>query len=498
MTNEDFESLVAKLEEKARDNPSSYQFRVLVLALLGNVYLGAIVILLMLVLLGAFAAITLLKALAVKLIIIVGCFLVAIVRALWVTLAPPEGTEITARQAPALFEMINGLRNELGAPKFHHVLVTDEFNAGVMQVPRLGILGWDKNYLLIGLPLMKSLSVAQFKAVLAHEFGHLAKGHGRMSNWLYRQRLRWARLLHALEAQGKGAFLFKPFLKWYGPYFNAYSFPLARANEYEADATAVRLTSAKTAAEALTGVSVVACYLSQRFWPQIHKHADHVPQPNFAPYSSMGGQFTSEINQELAAPWLEQSLAKKTTCADTHPSLSDRLQSIGEGACLSLPKTDESADHLLGSALSLVTDALDGQWKARILPSWKQRHTEVQKEKSRLEELDAQFKEGKELSVKEALERARLTESVGNNPDGALEQFRKVYERASDEAIACYSLGVRLLMRDDEEGFGLIQRTMELDKQAKQPCCELLRNYCWDKGRKEEAEQWHQRMLEAA
>src|SRR5947208_2584067 len=83
--------------------------------------------------------------------------------------------------------------------------------------------------LLLGLPLMKSLTPAQFEAVLAHEFGHLAGGHGRVSNWIYRLRLSWARLLSALEGRKAGSWLFLPFFNWYAPYFSAYSFPLARA-----------------------------------------------------------------------------------------------------------------------------------------------------------------------------------------------------------------------------------------------------------------------------
>lgn len=110
------------------------------------------------------------------------------------------------------------------------MLLSDDFNAAVTQVPRLGIFGWPRNYLLLGLPLMKVLSREQFKAVLAHEYGHLAGGHARLSNWIYRQRQRWGKLLNALsEYQGYGSFLFLPFLRWYTPYFNAFSFPLARA-----------------------------------------------------------------------------------------------------------------------------------------------------------------------------------------------------------------------------------------------------------------------------
>ncbi len=75
--------------------------------------------------------------------------------------------------------MLDGLRSRLRHPRIHRVLLTPDFNAGVMQVPRLGLLGWYRSYLFIGLPLMKSLTVEQFQAVLAHELGHLSGGHAR-------------------------------------------------------------------------------------------------------------------------------------------------------------------------------------------------------------------------------------------------------------------------------------------------------------------------------
>lgn len=246
---------------------------------------------------GLFASITVLKAIAAKLIVVVGLFLWMILRALWVRIDPPEGTEVEARQAPELFTMIDALRRQLGAPRFHHVLVTEGFNAGVVQSPRLGILGWHRNYLLIGLPLMKSLSVEQFKAVLAHEFGHLAKGHGRVSNWFYRQRLRWSRLMAVLEAnESQGRFLFRPFLKRFAPYFNAFSFPLARANEYEADATSVRLTAAARRGSS-PDQRERRRKVAERYWPDVHKQADDQPKPGFAPYLSMGHYVATELDE---------------------------------------------------------------------------------------------------------------------------------------------------------------------------------------------------------
>jgi Zn-dependent protease with chaperone function len=499
MTNEQFETLVHALEAKARSDPGAYKGRVVLLALLGNAYLGAIVALLGLLFALLLASILWLKALGVKLALVVGAFLWLIGRALWLKLEPPQGTEVTAREAPALFAVIEELRAKLRAPRFRHVLVTDEFNAGVVQAPRLGIFGWPRNYLLVGLPMMKALTPEQFKAVLAHEFGHLARGHGRLSNWIYCQRLRWGRLMEVLEAaESRGSILFRPFLRWYAPYFNAYSFPLARANEYEADATSARLTSAQSAAEALTGTNVVASFLEQRFWPELHKQANELPQPAFLPYTGMGGRVAREVDEASSRGWLEQALERPTTLADTHPALKQRLAAIGQAPRLALPREGEAADRLLGAALPAITETFDRRWHDNVLPHWEARYQKAEEGRRTLAELEAKHASGAELSLQEAYDRATLTDLLKGDADGALEQFRALHARAPEDATACFALGVRQIGRDDAQGVPLLEQAMRLDERGIVKCSELLRDYHWRNGRKDEAHAWHQRMLERA
>ena len=92
------------------------------------------------------------------------------------------------------------------------------------------MFGWLNNYLVLGLPLLRALSPAEFRAVLAHEFGHLSGKHGRFSGWIYRVRQTWIQILVSVhQERSYASFLFEPFLEWYAPYLNAYSFVLARA-----------------------------------------------------------------------------------------------------------------------------------------------------------------------------------------------------------------------------------------------------------------------------
>ncbi len=499
VTDAEFEALVTRFEGQARRNPANYKARVLLFALLGNAYLAAMLVLIAALLFAAIASVAVLKVFGLKLAFVVGVFLWMILKSLKVNIPPPQGMEVTKRDAPQFFAMIETLGRSLGAPRFHHVLMTDDFNAGVVQVPRLGAFGWYRNYLLIGLPLVKALSSEQFKSVLAHEFGHLAKGHGRLSNWIYRQRLRWSRLMATLDqVESRGSFLFKPFLRWYAPYFNAYSFPLARANEYEADAIAARLTSPHALAQALTAVNVIGSYLGERYWPQIHRQADEIPQPAFMPYAAMSERVAGEIDPASTRPWLDRALARKTTLADTHPSLADRLAALGQQAGLAPPAAGTAADRLLGEALERITQAFDRRWHENILPAWQKRHGEIQEGRRRLAELGRKLDSGAELTLPEAYERATLTESAGGDVDAAIEQFRALNARAPDDPVALFSLGARLLGRDDATGRALVERAMQGDEDFIVPGCESLRDYCWRTGSEEEAREWHRRLLERA
>jgi Zn-dependent protease with chaperone function len=375
-----FEALIARMEALAVGHPAAYRRRVLALALLGYVV----------------AAVPLLL----------------IVRSLRIRIEPPAGERLTRATSPELFRMIDKLRRRLRTPRLHNVLLTPDFNAGVMQVPRLGLFGWHRSYLFIGLPLMKSLTAEQFQAVLAHELGHLARGHARAGNWIYRLRLIWQPLEGAFAVNPQwGTKAIRAFFRWYIPRFSATSFPLARANEYEADAAAARLTSARSAAQALTAVSIVGSYLSERYWPQIHSAARELPQPAFAPYSEFMATAIQAVPPEELRTWQVAALAARTSYHDTHPSLTDRLQAMGARAEFAPPLAGNSAERLLGAERERLERTFDAQWRERVAESWRQVHEKHQ----RLIEQAAQS----QAQVPQESARANTGATAGANTGGA-------------------------------------------------------------------------------
>ncbi|MBE9042426.1 M48 family metalloprotease, partial [Oscillatoriales cyanobacterium LEGE 11467] len=329
-----FDILVAKLEGFSKQKPGQYRLRVALFAALGYAYIFFVLVGLLAIIGLILSAIFFSKRIngsVIKLLIILLIPAWAIVRSLWVTFPPPQGIRLSRRQVPELFALVDELTAKLQAPRFHNILLNREFNAGVVQIPRLGILGWQQNYLLLGLPLMQALSLEQLKAVLAHELGHLSGNHSRFSAWIYRVRKTWLQIyerLHQSDRPGT-SILFDRFLNWYWPSFDAYSFTLARMNEYEADRCAAQLAGARNTAEALMNVEIKARFLESSFWSDIHKQIEHQADPPEDVYSSMLGVLHRPVAEDKSDRWLKEALGEKTNNEDTHPCLSDRLKSLG-------------------------------------------------------------------------------------------------------------------------------------------------------------------------
>ena len=488
-----FEALITRMEALAVRNPAAYRWRVFGLAVLGYGYLLLTVLVLLALCVFLLASIVYLQAIAVKLLFLVGGPLLLVLRSMWVKLEPPAGVRLTSQMVPELFRMLDDLRRRLRTPRIHHVLLTPDFNAGVMQVPRLGLLGWHRSYLFIGLPLMKSLTVEQFQTVLAHELGHLSGGHARAGNWIYRLRLIWQRLEAAFAPTSHwGSAPLRAFFKWYIPRFSATSFPLARANEYEADAAALNLTSARSAAQALTAVSIVGSYLSEKYWPKIHLAARELPQPAFAPYSEFMATAIQDVPAHELRGWQETALATKTSYDDTHPCLADRLEAMGATAEFAPPLTGDSAERLLGAERARLESAFDAQWRERVAESWKQVHENTRANRRRLSELRSQAAQTG-LDEHKALELADLEEDVGEGPVASLRMRRALVAKYPESLPARFTLARQLLRAGDSDGVAPMEALIEKEPNAFLAGAELLRDYYWRRNEKELATQWQQR-----
>ena len=500
MKEEKLVTLIKSLEVYARKHPGPYRLRVALLAALGYLYLLIVVSILLgivvAVLLGGHFNFITIKILWIPL-VLVGL----VVQSLWVTIPEPDGKELTKEQAPALFEMVAEVRRRLDGPVVHHLFVSDEFNCGIVQIPRFGMFGWPSNYLVVGLPLLRALSPEELRSVLAHEFGHLSGKHGHFSGWIYRVRHSWVEILTTVHRERSyAAFLFEPFLKWYAPYLNAYSFVLARDQEREADRYSVELSGKDVAIRTLTRIMTKERTLSDIFWPDFFRQSRDLPQPPKNPFGQMLEGVERGIGPAKAQSWFHQAMTVPTGYDDTHPSLGDRLEAMGfqkdsddstaliEALVAEDEKNEPNAASFILEFPEDFLPRLDRLWRERIVQPWHDAHKQTQQSVQRLGELEEQAR-NRQLTIDELLEKVQLLMNAKSNDD-ALPTIEQVLKEDPDHDVANFALGAILIERGDATGVESLEKAIARNRDLTLSAYELIFNFYHEQGQRELAESY--------
>jgi len=98
----------------------------------------------------------------------------------------PKNVELKESEHPELYRFIYKLCEETGAPLPKKIFVNDEINAMVFYNSTILSLFFPvRKNLLIGLGLVNSVNLTEFKAIMAHEFGHFAQKSMRLGSYTY-------------------------------------------------------------------------------------------------------------------------------------------------------------------------------------------------------------------------------------------------------------------------------------------------------------------------
>lgn len=367
---------------RARTERASHSRRLLLFAALGYGYLLGLVALL----LGVSFLVVAFQVQALLWLTIPLLFFV--LSALWVRLPAPEGRRITRKEAPHLFALIEEVREALDAPAPHEVLLSADVNACIMDRPRFGLLG-SRRALIVGLPLLHALPPDEARAILAHEFGHLSRRHGRSRAWTVRLGATWNTLALSVQwTRNWAAMLFVPFFRWYAPRFDALVEAASRGNELESDRLAVQVAGREAMARALVRTVLAETCARRVLWPGIRRDsAERETPPSDAVPRLLEG-LDGLLEQAQAAEWLRLLLRDRALEGDSHPALADRLEAMGAPATpdqaealirnLRGHRHESAAQALLGPEIvsRLASDVSD-RWKTVVRNDWRQWHSDA-------------------------------------------------------------------------------------------------------------------------
>ena len=491
----DFEISVEKAEQLAHSNMGRYKFRILLFALLGYLVIFAVLFALTgllggMVVIAFYSSAILLILVKKKLLFIILPMIWVLLKSLWVRFEAPAGYLLPRKDYPDLYAEIDKLQKKLHVPKIHQVLLTPELNAAIHQTPRLGIFGWNRNTLILGLELLLILSPEQAEAVLAHEFGHLSGNHSRFNGWVYRVRHSWYRIIQALHnTNNLGANMMDRFFNWYAPKFAAYSFVLARQNEYEADAIAANLTDPACTGRALVSTHVSGPYVDEHYWQWFFRKADALPQPDQPPWAGLRKFLTdNKPATEQLEQRLQQELQVETSCDDTHPSLQDRLAALKTEPVLPDSGEKTAAEAWLGSRFPRVIEDFDNDWLQANATRWKERYDYATTAKRTLAEL--QKIENDRLDDEALWKKASLSEEFAS-AEAAYPIYKAYQRRYPNDPEAAFVMGRLSFDKTDDEllkqmKIALTQPNLVFDT------CQYAYHYLLKSNRHDEAEWWRE------
>lgn len=502
-----FEELTIRLETLSRTKPFLYMTQVVAVGLLGYFYIWIIILFLIVLTIGTGILLIKLPILAIKAGLPLLALIAVILKSFWLKSEPVPGMYLTKKEYPEVFAVVEKIRKSIKAPEPHHIIINSDFNAAVMQKPRLGLLGWHKNYLMLGLPMLQAFSLEQFEAVLAHEMGHLAEKHSANVAWIYHLRSVYAQLMDELSAQSSfGQVLFISFLNWYFPFFDSYSFALRRTQEHYADEFAVDLVGRENAAAMLIGTDIKAAYFYKNYWRDIQRTAADTKVPPANTFSAWQNAVNTEIREEDAQVWLLESLNRRTNYDDSHPSPTDRLARIldipaSEVADYARANLDKllfvkrsAAQSLFGDRLPEVCAHHDLEWTKEIAPIWEQNFEIFQELKKELAELEAKQEKG-ELKDEELVvlagQTARLKDFKTAKPI-----FLHALEKNPQDAELQQTYGEWLLDEKDPDCQKHLEIAMKLERSRTFECCRLLYGWMASHNRVDEADSYAETIVD--
>ena len=497
MKHQDFDRLVTRVEQRFATRPDRLRNRVLAWAFLGYfaflAWFGAVILVVaafiipgiyfwphgwFLILLGSIIAIA-------------GLWSVS--RVLDLSVEPPRGREVTRAEVPLLFDCLDELRVRCKARSFDRVFITPDFNASVIEEPRLGVFGWWKKSLQIGLPLLDVLSKNEVRAVLAHEFAHLGKGHARLGHWVYRLRRSWHNLFAkqferpVYENEVSGRLLLRSCLNWFWPRFNAPAFVFSRSCEYMADSLAAQVCGPENIAGALCRLEVYNKALSEKFWPGLWQLAVKNEEPPADVFHRIPAFVRQKSGIDLPLS-LGRSLQTVSDHADTHPCLSERVLALNSHFTpasllnlLSSTAQNSAARDLLGSLENTLRAEVNALWRNEVRENWKLSHSRGVSLDHRLRSMEASVPAHLTADAETLWEKARVSIELQGD-DAAEPLLRQVLQLNPAHPFANFQLGRILLKHRHPDGESLIERSIVENEDLLQPACNLLYEYFREKG----------------
>lgn len=258
---------------------------------------------------------------------------------------------------PALFGLLEETAGALGEALPDEVYISGDMNASVFD--RRTFPGMRRRRILtIGLPLFSTMTVSEFRAIMAHEFAHNYGGDTRLGPWIYKAERTLRGTVHNLAKIGEASSMaalrlmslaVKATLGEYLRFFLRAVQHVSRRQEFRADELACIVAGAESFCSGLVKLEgrtlAWLFYWTSEINPLLE--AGYVPP--------VAGGFERYIDLPDISQFLSEEIERvlsdgETDPLDSHPLLKDRLGAIRRKAFEFRVLDSGKACSLLGNA----------------------------------------------------------------------------------------------------------------------------------------------------
>jgi Zn-dependent protease with chaperone function len=290
-----------------------------------------------------------------------------------------NGVLIDLKREKRLGNEIEAIAAALDEPMPSEVYLLGEANAFVIET---GANGGKRRIIGLGLPLLQMLTIAQFRAVLAHEFGHYYAGDTRLGPWVYNARRTIARVYENLGRKSdvlrflrrwaivSGAYmLLMGAMRTYWNFFMRVTRSISRRQEYRSDELACHVAGSQALIEGLENIPRCQSVLNAYWTSVVLPVAANGYQPRLADgfMRFMNAPHVAKATEEYLA---KRSAEEKSSPMDTHPPLNKRIERA-RLYNLPAPKVAGQAAETELPMISLIDElpALEGNLLKKFVPS---------------------------------------------------------------------------------------------------------------------------------
>ena len=338
------------------------------------------------------------------------------------------GIKMSKELTPDLYALIADVRKHTERPLVRNIVLTDQYELRIEETPRFGYPFMASNTLVIGMPMLQTLSMEQFHGELLRLFSQYAGGRIRVTHWLYRTRLLWQKYHASLKKSRRiGDMPLRWYFALYAPLYERFTVPAARMDELAADLAVLEWLNDRDYFDTIKSGVIAEKFLDTHFWKNVYQAALKNPDAKLSPFKKLENISGYLKSKDFRQKCLKTAFKETQDFSSTEPSLHARMDNICQAQLREAPLVEKTAAELcLGNARKNYVPLIDKLWRSASFPKWRE---DYDKRKESLREVKKLSRKSQKhtLNISEIMCYARIAKQLRG--DSRMKSVRKLLKR---------------------------------------------------------------------